>query len=105
VVVEVHDEVAGLWGSRTRVRRVTSGSSCGFVLVNEASEDRSASNPGMDRLEDGRLRAWWTQLEGSMRSLPVVVRGVLGLSFALNAGQLWCGVNDLGLARYGGFRR
>ena len=61
-----------------RSRHVTSGSGCGFVLVDQPSKDWSTTDPAQNWLGDRRFRAGWTQLEGSMRPLHVVVRGVLG---------------------------
>ena len=57
---------------RRQIRR------CGLVVVDQPAEDWSTADPAIDRLGDRRLRARWTQLEGSMRPLSVVVRGVLG---------------------------
>jgi hypothetical protein len=49
-----------------------------FRLVDEAAEDRPTPDPAVDRLGDGRLRAWWMQLQGAIRPLPVVVHRMSG---------------------------
>ena len=66
----------GVWGSRTRPRGVTCGSGCGLVLVDQASEDRLTPDPAVYGLGDGRLRAWWAELQRLMWPPCVVVRSV-----------------------------
>jgi hypothetical protein len=50
----------------------------GLVLVDQAAEDRSTSDPAADRLGDGRFRTWRPQLQCSMRPMPVVVHRIPG---------------------------
>jgi hypothetical protein len=47
-------------------------------VVDQSAEDWSTADPAQNRLGDRRFRAWWTQVEGSMWPLGVVVRGVGG---------------------------
>ena len=48
------------------------------MMVDQAAEDRSTPDSAVNRLGGWRLRAWWMQLQRSMRPLSVVVRRVLG---------------------------
>jgi hypothetical protein len=62
----------GLWGSRTCPRRMTSGFRCVLVLADQSAKDRSPADRAADRLWMGRLRAWRTQPQRSVRPLLVV---------------------------------
>src|SRR6476661_2241527 len=55
-----HAAETTLSGARTRPWRLISGSGRWFVLVDQAAEDRSTSDPAVDRLGHRWLRAWWT---------------------------------------------
>jgi Berberine and berberine like len=68
--------LSGVLGSITRPRLLIAVSSRGLVLVDQAAEDRSTSDPAADRLGDGRFRTRRAQLECSMR--PDRVRASYG---------------------------
>jgi hypothetical protein len=59
---------------------VTSGfqAAGSYWLTDQPAEDRSTPDSAVDRLGDTRFRARWTQLQRSMRSACVVVRGIHG---------------------------
>jgi hypothetical protein len=50
----------------------------GLVLVDQAAEDRSTSDPAVDRLGYGSFRTGRAQLQCSMRPMPVVVHRIPG---------------------------
>jgi hypothetical protein len=51
-------------------------SSRGLVLVDQAADNRSTSDPAVDRLEDGRFRTWRAQLQCSVRPMSVVMHRI-----------------------------
>jgi len=53
-------------------------SSCGFVLVDETTEDRATPDPADAEIRDGRFWVWQAQLRRAMRPPRVVVSRVLG---------------------------
>jgi hypothetical protein len=53
-------------------------SSRGLVLVDQAADNRSTSDPAVDRLGDGRFRTWRAQLQASVRPMSVVVHRIPG---------------------------
>ncbi len=64
--------------SRSRPYGLTCASGCrGFVLVDQAAEDRSTAHRRGTRLCDRVFRSWWRELSGSVRSAVVVVGRVL----------------------------
>ena len=67
-----------LWGSRTRLQALTFGSGCAFVLVDQASQDRSAFDPLAVKIRTRMIGVWWLELQCAMWAPPVVVGAELG---------------------------
>jgi hypothetical protein len=78
LIIKGEDYAYTLSGARTRPRPVISGFRRGFVLVDQAAQDRPTPNRAVDRLWNKRFRTWRTQLQRSMRPPRVVVRGIQG---------------------------
>lgn len=66
-----------LWGSRSRPPALSSGSCRPFVLVDQATKNRSTLDPFVVEVGHGVGRLRWTKFAGTVRPSTVVMANVL----------------------------